>query len=154
MGHEVYFASDGEEAFKSYLKNSIEIVITDLKMPHVDGLEFIGTVRALFPKAVIIAVSGQGQDQLDAALSAGARVALSKPIDTLELRKAIAESAPESLGPGKKDVRVMTPSDEPFLLIVEDDPRPSCPNPGGVQKEFGPKQDSFGLLWLGGSGVP
>ena len=122
MGHEVYFASDGEEAFKSYLKNSIEIVITDLKMPHVDGLEFIGTVRALFPKAVIIAVSGQGQDQLDAALSAGARVALSKPIDTLELRKAIAESAPESLGPGKKDVRVMTPSDEPFLLIVEDDP--------------------------------
>ena len=32
-GHEVYFASDGEEAFKTYLKNNIEIIITDLNMP-------------------------------------------------------------------------------------------------------------------------
>ncbi len=62
-GHEVYFASDGEEAYKSYLKNSIEIIITDLKMPHVDGLVFIKAVRALFPEAFIIAVSGKGQDQ-------------------------------------------------------------------------------------------
>ena len=30
MGHEVFFASDGEQAFKSFLKNSIEIVINDL----------------------------------------------------------------------------------------------------------------------------
>ena len=91
-GHDVYFAADGEHAFKSYLKNGIEIIITDLNMPHVDGLEFIEAVRALFPEAVIIAVSGKGPDQLDAAKSAGARVALSKPIDPEELLKAIAEA--------------------------------------------------------------
>ena len=51
-GHDVYFAADGEHAFKSYLKNGIEIIITDLNMPHVDGLEFIEAVRALFPEAV------------------------------------------------------------------------------------------------------
>ena len=49
MGHEVFFASDGEQAFKSFLKNSIEIVITDLQMPHVDGLEFIVELKSLFP---------------------------------------------------------------------------------------------------------
>ena len=96
-GHEVYFASDGEQAFKTYLKNSIEIIITDLNMPHVDGLEFIEAVLALFPEAVIIAVSGKGPDELDAAVSAGARVALSKPIDPWELLKAILETAPDSV---------------------------------------------------------
>ena len=99
MGHEVYFASDGEEAFKAYLKNRIEIIITDLNMPHVDGLEFIEAVLALFPEAVIIAVSGKGPDELDAAKSAGARVALSKPIDPWELLKAILETAPDSVRP-------------------------------------------------------
>ena len=122
-GHQVYFASDGEEAFKSYLKNSIEIIITDLKMPHVDGLEFIGAVRALVPGAVIIAVSGKA-DLLDAALSAGARVAISKPIHPQKLLKAIAKVAHDSLGGKKpeKNVGTMAPNDEPFILIVEDDP--------------------------------
>ena len=41
MGHEVYFASDGEQAFKTYVRMSIDVVVTDLLMPHVDGLEFI-----------------------------------------------------------------------------------------------------------------
>ena len=121
-GHELYFASDGEEAFKTYLKNSIEIIITDLMMPHVGGLEFIGSVRALFPEAVIIAVSSKGPDQLDAALRAGARVALSKPIDPQELRKAIAEAAPHSLSRRTEDAGFMTPNEEPFILIVEDNP--------------------------------
>ena len=122
-GHEVYFASDGEEAYKTYLKNSIEIVITDLKMPHVDGLVFIKAVRALFPEAVIIAVSGKGEDLLDAALRAGARVALSKPIHPQKLLKAIAEATHDSLGCRKKeDVETMAPNDEPFILIVEDNP--------------------------------
>ena len=122
-GHEVYFASDGEEAYKTYLKNSIEITITDLKMPHVDGLVFIKAVRGLFPEAVIIVVSGEGQDQLDAALSAGARVALSKPIHPQKLLKAIAEATQDSLGRRKKeDVATMAPDDEPFILIVEDNP--------------------------------
>ena len=96
-GHEVYFASDGELAFKSYLKNNIEIIITDLNMPNVDGLEFIESVLALFPDAVIIAVSGKEPDELEAAKSAGARVALSKPIDPWQLLEAILEVAPDNV---------------------------------------------------------
>ena len=122
MGHEVYFASDGEEAFKTYLKNNIEIIITDLNMPHVDGLEFIETVRALFSRAAIIAVSGKGPELLAEAERKGAFAALSKPIDPQELRKAMAEAAPDSLGRRKEDVGNMAPNDEPFILIVEDNP--------------------------------
>ena len=122
MGHEVFFASDCEEAFKTYLKNSIEIIITDLNMPHVDGLEFIGAVRALFPRAVIIAVSGKGQLLLDEAERMGAFATFSKPIDPQGLRKAIAEAASDSLGRRKEDVGIRVPNDEPLLLIVEDNP--------------------------------
>ncbi len=122
MGHEVYLASDGEEALKTYLKNSIEIIITDLNMPHVDGLEFIGAVRALFPRAVIIAVSGKGPELLAEAERKGAFAALSKPIDPQELRKAIAEAAPDSLDRRKEDVGIRAPNDEPLILIVEDNP--------------------------------
>ena len=122
MGHEVYSASDGEEAFKTYLKNSIEIIITDLNMPHVDGLEFIGSVRALFPKAVIIAVSGKGQMLLDEAERMGAFATFSKPIDPEGLRMVIAEAVQDSLSRRTEDVGVMTPNDEPFILIVEDNP--------------------------------
>ena len=122
MGHEVYVASDGEEAFKTYLKNSIEIIITDLEMPRVDGLEFIESVLALFPRAVIIAVSGKGQILLDEAERAGAFMALSKPIDPQELRNAIAEAAADSLGRKEEVVGAVAPNDEPFILIVEDNP--------------------------------
>ncbi len=154
MGHDVYFASDGEEAFKTYLSNDLEIVITDLNMPHVDGLEFIEAVRALFPRAVIIAVSGKGPDLLDAARSAGARVALSKPIDPEELRKAIAEAPPDSLGRRKEDVGIVAPNDEPFILVVEDDADQAALIQAAFKKEPCRKQDLCGVIWLGGSGVP
>jgi len=65
--HPVYFASDGAEGFMSYLKNDIEIIITDLFMPGVDGLEFIRAVTESFPHTPAIAVSGSGAGLLEAA---------------------------------------------------------------------------------------
>ena len=96
MGHEVYFASDGEQAFKTYMKMSIDIVVTDLLMPNVDGLEFIVALRTLFSDAPIIAVSSKGPELLAAAENKGACVALSKPVDPQELLEAIAKAAPDS----------------------------------------------------------
>jgi len=52
------------------LKNNIKIIITDLDMPHVNGLEFIEALQALYSQPVIIVVSGKGLDQLEAALAA------------------------------------------------------------------------------------
>ena len=94
-GHEVFLATDGEQAFKTYLRKGIEIVVTDLQLPGVDGLELIESVRALYPETRIIAVSGKGQDLLDKAMRIGASVALSKPVDPQELAEAIAPAAPD-----------------------------------------------------------
>ena len=89
-GHEVYVARDGEKAFKTYLGQSIELVITDLDMPGVDGLEFIESLIALYPEARIVAVSGKGQTLLDEAMRTGATMAFSKPIDPDELVQGLA----------------------------------------------------------------
>ncbi len=91
-GHEVFLASDGEEAFKVHLRKGVQIVVTDLHMPGVDGLEFIEALQALYPEVRIIVVSGKDRDSLDKARVKGAFVAFSKPVDPDELTQAVARA--------------------------------------------------------------
>ena len=91
-GHDFYSASDGEQAYKTYLRTHIDVVITDLHMPHVGGIELITAILALFPEAPIIAVSGKGPELLAEAKKEGAFVTLSKPVDPEDLLKAIAQA--------------------------------------------------------------
>ena len=93
-GHQIYLARGGEQAFKAYLNRDIDVVVTDLQMPGVDGLEFITSLLALFPDAPIIAVSGQGPTRLAQAKIEGASAALSKPVDKDELLEAVAKVVP------------------------------------------------------------
>ena len=99
MDHVVYFASDGEQAFKTYMRSSIDVVVTDFVMPYVSGIEFIVELKTLFPDAPIIAVSAQGPDLLAEAENKGASLTLSKPVDSKELLDAIARVAPANLPP-------------------------------------------------------
>ena len=106
MGHVVYFASDGEQAFKTYMRSSIDVVVTDLVMPCVSGIEFIVELKTLFPDAPIIAVSAQGPELLAEAENKGASVTLSKPVDSKELLDAIAKVAPANLLPASPRSKV------------------------------------------------
>ena len=92
LGHEVHLASDGEEAFRRYLRKDIKVVITDLEMPGVGGLEFIEALLGLYPEAEIIAVSAGGPDRLHAARRAGATGLISKPVGPDELSRALEEA--------------------------------------------------------------
>ncbi len=94
-GHEVEFASNGEEALQTYLQSSFDIVVTDIHMPDGDGLEFIKALIAMLPETVIIAVSGKGPELLAEAESHGVLAAFSKPIDPQKLVDAIAQAVPD-----------------------------------------------------------
>lgn len=96
-GHDVYFASDGDEGVRSYLKSNIEILITDLYMPHLDGLDLLGTLRELFPERPVIAVSSLEVSSLDAPMRLGAFTVLTKPIDPEELFETIQGAVAEKL---------------------------------------------------------
>ena len=48
-GYTVYTASSGEEAIPALRNHSVDIVVTDLRMGGMDGLELFGQIRHFFP---------------------------------------------------------------------------------------------------------
>jgi len=89
-GHTPFFAGDGETAMKMYRENDIDLVITDLRMPKVDGLSLIRGILAYDPQAAIIAVSGLGQ-HLEKAEEFGAIAGLVKPVAPEDLMAMVQD---------------------------------------------------------------
>ena len=87
-GHETFFAEDGEEALGEYGGHAIDIVVTNLQIPRVHGLDLITLLRDVSPRPAIIAISGTGL--LDFAKAGGADATLTKPVDRIELLSAVA----------------------------------------------------------------
>lgn len=97
----VFVASDGDEALAEYGGKSIEVVVTDLQMRNVHGLELITILREFEPRPGIIAISGTGEIQLDMAQMVGATKALTKPVNPDELLTAVDDVLAErTVGPG------------------------------------------------------
>ena len=93
-GHEVFMASDGEQAFKTYMRKDVQVIVTDLHMPKVTGLELIEGLLGLYPGAAIIAVTGKGPKLLSEAMDLGVSAGLTKPIDPEKLLEAVANAIP------------------------------------------------------------
>jgi CheY-like chemotaxis protein len=99
QGQEVYLVSDGREALRELREASVDLVITDILMPEVDGLELIRTLRRDFPKLKILAMSGgsarlNGSDTLQLAGVLGADAVIHKPFTFNELNNIIQHLLP------------------------------------------------------------
>jgi CheY-like chemotaxis protein len=90
--HELYIATNGEEALKSYLHHEIDVVVTDIQMPRGDGIELITALKGLHPQVAIVAISGQKPHKLGIAQMAGADSILSKPLNPQMLRDAVTHA--------------------------------------------------------------
>jgi len=88
-GYEAHVAENGQEALAFVREQSIDVVLTDLHMPQVHGLELISVLRDLSPRPGIVAVAGTGESQLDVAQAVGADAVFSKPITLDELLSAV-----------------------------------------------------------------
>lgn len=93
LGHEVTDAADGKEGLEQYTFQRFDLVITDLIMPGVEGIETILELRRRSLGIRIIAMSGGGrvsaESYLDIAQRVGARQVLPKPFTNAELVAAI-----------------------------------------------------------------
>ena len=84
-GYEVIVAQDGLEALRLYEKATPSLVITDLSMPNMNGVELTQAIREI-GKTPIIVLSVREQDQTKVeALDAGADDYMTKPFSTPEL---------------------------------------------------------------------
>ena len=93
----VTMAKDGEQALDVFGHEEPGIVITDLKMPKMDGLQVLSSIRKANPLTQVILITGQGDDDVaNRALCGGALAYLKKPVDLDELCLAL-ERARENL---------------------------------------------------------
>jgi PAS domain S-box-containing protein len=79
VGYRVLTASGAEEALQAVEQGEVDVVVTDLRMPNVDGFDLIRALRARHPNLPIIAASGVADGRTDEALNAGAQAFLAKP---------------------------------------------------------------------------
>src|ERR1035441_5744939 len=80
-------AEDGVEGLERVRQWSPGIVVTDLKMPRMDGMELLTRVRELEPRAVVIMLTAQGSiASAVEAMRGGAYDYIPKPVDPARLR--------------------------------------------------------------------
>lgn len=63
----VAYANDGHEALRSIEQRMPDVVITDLQMPEMDGLELVEAIRSQYPKLPVIIMTALGSEELAAA---------------------------------------------------------------------------------------
>ena len=99
VGFDVVTADNGVSGIEEFFKRPADVVIVDVIMPRSNGVEVIKTIRATFPGARIIAISGGGQigplgykpgaikteAYLAAASESGADAVMGKPFHRTEL---------------------------------------------------------------------
>ena len=93
VGHEIVEAQNGLEAMATIERTSLDLVISDIIMPEVDGIGLLLRLRKQHPSLRVIVISGGGRihksDFLRMATTLGADMSLAKPFTPEQLRKAV-----------------------------------------------------------------
>lgn len=93
-GYEVVEAEDGQRAVALFQERPFELVITDIQMPGLDGLETLRELRKIQPKATIVMMTGFAMEQIvEQGIAAGAFAVLEKPFSMEAVIKVIARAA-------------------------------------------------------------
>ena len=94
VGHEVFRANNGEEGLATYERSRPDVVIMDLVMPGMSGLQLLEAIRRINTGAVCMVLTGYGE--VEAAVDAmrlGAENFLVKPVDMRHLVVAVEKAA-------------------------------------------------------------
>ncbi len=100
VGHQVLTAFDGKEAMALCDANSFDLIVTDIYMPEMEGLEFIKRIRKKCSLIKIIAISGGSKymstDFLKTARFMGADLSLQKPVNRKQLLSTVSMLVPDT----------------------------------------------------------
>ena len=83
-------AEDGDEGLDEYLDKLPDIVILDISMPGISGIELLKHIKAHDPEAKVIMLSADGQQKVkDEAARYGANEYITKPYQISEIKNAV-----------------------------------------------------------------
>ncbi|MDP2645578.1 MAG: response regulator [Desulfobacterales bacterium] len=94
IGFQVFKASKGSEALDILSGNNISIILLDLKMPGMDGMEVLGRIQKMFPAILVIVITGYATVQTAIeAMKQGAYDFIPKPFEPDQLRMVVRRAA-------------------------------------------------------------
>jgi len=92
-GYEIASAADGNEAMDVLKSDGIDAVITDLKMPNMDGMELLRRMNNKYPDVPVIMITAHGTVATAVeALKKGALDYITKPFDLDELKNVVSKA--------------------------------------------------------------
>ena len=99
-GHAMVEAENGREAIRSLTEKRADLVLLDLNMPEMEGIETVQEIRRSFPRTKVIVISGVESVYLRGSELLGADAAIRKPFHPEELRETVARvlEAPDRIG--------------------------------------------------------
>lgn len=91
--HDPICAQNGEEALSLLKEHSISLVITDLKMPQMDGLELLQRIKQFDQSIRVIVVTGYASLQTASeCIHAGAADFIKKPFSIAQIRESVKKA--------------------------------------------------------------
>ncbi len=121
MKHEwtMEFVSNGEAALESLAKERADVIVSDMRMPGMDGWQLLSKVKMLHPQTVRLVLSGQADPGAIMRLVGVAHQYMAKPGETHSLKAAIAQT---------QLLKRLLNSDKLALLAGGVGTLPSCPS--------------------------
>jgi DNA-binding response OmpR family regulator len=94
-GYEVALAEDGREGWRMFQQRPYALVITDLKMPALDGAALLARIKAVDGDTPVVIITGQGREAVRHMVGSdgGAQAVLHKPFNLDTLLKIVAPLA-------------------------------------------------------------
>ena len=89
---EVVTASNGQEALEKIDQGPFDVVITDIAMPGINGLDLLSMIKAKHPDTRVIVITAYGSDEREEqAYKRGAERYVEKPFDLREIREMVTK---------------------------------------------------------------
>jgi len=121
-GFIVETAESGEKGLAAFEGHGADVVLTDLAMPEMDGMQVLERLRALDPSVPVLMLTAHGSERLAvAAMKAGASDYLPKPFDPDELT-LIVKRAVEVRGLRLENARLRTEASIGRVMVAESPP--------------------------------
>ena len=135
QGYEVAAAASAEEALVWLSRTPCRLVLTDVRLPGVSGLDLLREVRARFPQVGVVLVTGYGSVEMAVeAMQQGAQDFLLKPFDLGRvaevLGRALGTPAPRPETPPVSLAGIVT--EDPRMLALLETVRRIAPSPAPV----------------------
>jgi DNA-binding NtrC family response regulator len=93
-GHSLQTAEDAIEAQQILMQGNIDIVVTDIIMPKVSGVDLLKIIREKYPAAKVILITGEPTvDTAIHAVRSGAFDYIAKPVDKESICKVVSRAA-------------------------------------------------------------